>query len=149
MLLVSHAGYLLSLPSHGLHLLFDFPVISGINVLYFFLFLLSNLYFYWTDHLTTWTETSHVPVYLFIYFLGYFFWLFGISPHFGDVLYIYIYIYNKMYSTSGHLRCRWVCFFIKTDLEKFSITSLAHQWILCSEWVPSKWESKQLIKTAQ
>ncbi len=29
---------------------------------------------------------------------------------------------------------------------KFSITSLAHQWILCSEWVPSEWESKQLIK---
>ncbi len=33
-----------------------------------------------------------------------------------------------------------------TDLEKFSITSLAHQWILCSEWVPSEWETKQLIK---
>uniref|UniRef100_A0A673N2C6 Protein bicaudal D homolog 1-like n=1 Tax=Sinocyclocheilus rhinocerous TaxID=307959 RepID=A0A673N2C6_9TELE len=28
--------------------------------------------------------------------------------------------------------------FIKTDLEKCSITSLAHQWILCSEWVPSE-----------
>ncbi len=27
---------------------------------------------------------------------------------------------------------------------EFSITSLAHQWILCSEWVPS--ESKQLKK---
>ncbi len=25
-----------------------------------------------------------------------------------------------------------------SDLEKFSITSLAHQWILCSEWVPSE-----------
>ncbi len=25
-------------------------------------------------------------------------------------------------------------------------TSLAHQWIRCSEWVPSEWESKQLIK---
>ncbi len=36
-----------------------------------------------------------------------------------------------------------------SDLEKFSITSLAHQWMLCSEWVPSEWESKQLIKTAQ
>ncbi len=23
--------------------------------------------------------------------------------------------------------------------EKFSITSIAHQWILCSEWVPSEW----------
>ncbi len=30
-----------------------------------------------------------------------------------------------------------------------SWTSLAHQWILCSEWVPSEWESKQLIKTSQ
>ncbi len=29
--------------------------------------------------------------------------------------------------------------FIRTDLEKFNITSLAHQWILCSEWVPSEW----------
>ncbi len=33
-------------------------------------------------------------------------------------------------------------FFTWTDLEKFSITSLAHQWILCSEWVPSELESK-------
>ncbi len=39
-----------------------------------------------------------------------------------------------------------VCFFMGTDLEKCSITSLAHQWILCREWVPSEWESKQLIK---
>ncbi len=31
-------------------------------------------------------------------------------------------------------------------LEKCSITSLAHQRMLCSEWVPSQWESKQLIK---
>ncbi len=34
-------------------------------------------------------------------------------------------------------------------LEKCSIRSLAHQWMLCSEWVPSEWESKQLIKTSQ
>ncbi len=34
----------------------------------------------------------------------------------------------------------------QTDLEKCSITSLGHQ---CSEWVPSEWESKQLIKTSQ
>ncbi len=53
----------------------------------------------------------------------------------------------KMYSTSGHPRCSRVCFFIGTDLDTFCITSLAHQWILCSEWVPSEWESKQLIKT--
>ncbi len=51
----------------------------------------------------------------------------------------------KMYSSSGHPRCRWVCFFIRTDLEKFSITSIAHQWIHCNEWVPSEWESKQQI----
>ncbi len=31
-----------------------------------------------------------------------------------------------------------------------NVASLAHQWILCSEWVPSEWESKQhLIKTSQ
>ncbi len=50
----------------------------------------------------------------------------------------------------------WICahpqaiqdvdeFVSSSDLEKFSIPSLAHQWILCSEWVPSEWESKQLI----
>ncbi len=43
----------------------------------------------------------------------------------------------------------WCDFFIKTDLEKCSITSLVHSWILCSEWVPSEWESKQLIKTSE
>ncbi len=32
-----------------------------------------------------------------------------------------------------------VSFFTETDLEKCSIPSLAHQWILCSEWVPSEW----------
>ncbi len=43
----------------------------------------------------------------------------------------------KMYSPSGHARCRWDHFFIRTDLEKFSIASLAHQWITNgSEWVP-------------
>ncbi len=45
----------------------------------------------------------------------------------------------KMSSPSGQPRFSWVCFFIGT----------AHQWILCSEWVPSEWESKQLIKTSQ
>ncbi len=45
---------------------------------------------------------------------------------------------RKMYSISGHPRCRWVCIFIVSDLEKFSITSLAHQWIPCGEWVPSE-----------
>ncbi len=43
---------------------------------------------------------------------------------------------------------RWDYFFIGTDL-KFGITSCAHQWMPCRKWVPSEWESKQLIKTAQ
>ncbi len=51
-----------------------------------------------------------------------------------------------MYSHSGHPRCRGVS---SSDLEKCSIISLAQQWMLCSEWVPSEWESKQLIKTSQ
>ncbi len=51
---------------------------------------------------------------------------------------------GKLHLTSGQTRCRWVCFIMK----KCSITSLAHQRILCSEWVPSEWESKQLIKTS-
>ncbi len=36
-----------------------------------------------------------------------------------------------------------------SDLEKCSIASLSQQWMLCTEWVPSEWESKQLIKTSQ
>ncbi len=40
-------------------------------------------------------------------------------------------------------------FVSSSDLEKYIITLLAHQWMLCSEWVPSEWESKQLIKTSQ
>ncbi len=51
-----------------------------------------------------------------------------------------------MYSTSDYPSYGWVCFFIRTDLESFGIISLAHQWILFSKWVPSDWESKQLIK---
>ncbi len=35
------------------------------------------------------------------------------------------------------------------DFKKLSISSLVHQWILCSDWLPSEWESKQLIKTSQ
>ncbi len=30
-------------------------------------------------------------------------------------------------------------FVSSSDLEKCSIASLAHQWMLCSEWVPSEW----------
>ncbi len=33
---------------------------------------------------------------------------------------------RKMYQSSGHLRCRWVWFFIRADLEKFSSTLLHH-----------------------
>ncbi len=47
-----------------------------------------------------------------------------------------------MYLSSGHARCRLICFIKESDLEKCIITSLAHQWILCSEWVPSEWEFK-------
>ncbi len=47
---------------------------------------------------------------------------------------------NNIYS-----RYRWVCFFIGADLDEFSILSLAHQWILCSEWVPSEWESNSCV----
>ncbi len=39
-----------------------------------------------------------------------------------------------------------VVFFIGTDLQKCSVTSLAHHWILC---VPSEWVFKQMIKTSQ
>ncbi len=51
----------------------------------------------------------------------------------------------KMWSIHFHPRCRYICVFIWTDLEKFNIKSLAQQCILCSEWVPSEWGCKQLI----
>ncbi len=56
-------------------------------------------------------------------------------------------IYWKMY-----------CIHSQAIQDDFSLTEkiwinlallLAHLWILCSEWVPSEWESKQLIKTSQ
>ncbi len=37
-------------------------------------------------------------------------------------------------------------FLIGIDLEKCNISALTLQWIHCSEWVPSEWELKQLIK---
>ncbi len=40
-------------------------------------------------------------------------------------------------------------FVSSSGLEKCINASLAHHWIPCSEWVPSEWESKQLIKTSQ
>ncbi len=36
-------------------------------------------------------------------------------------------------------------FVSSSDLEKCSIASLPHHWILCSEWVPSEWESDKNI----
>ncbi len=51
----------------------------------------------------------------------------------------------RIWSPSGHPRCRWVCS-SSEQIWRNSITSLAHQWILCSEWVPSEWESKQLFE---
>ncbi len=40
-------------------------------------------------------------------------------------------------------------FVSSSDLEKCVSASVSQQWMLCSEWVPSEWESKQLIKTSQ
>ncbi len=40
-------------------------------------------------------------------------------------------------------------FSIGTDLDKFSIASLAHHWILCSEWVPSDLRVQTAGKTSQ
>ncbi len=46
-----------------------------------------------------------------------------------------------MSSSSGHPSR--VCFFVRFG-EIYHIT-VNHQWMLCSEWVPSEWVSKQLI----
>ncbi len=44
----------------------------------------------------------------------------------------------KMSPPSVHPRCRWVCFFIRFG-------EMSQQWMLCSEWVPSEWESDKNI----
>ncbi len=36
-------------------------------------------------------------------------------------------------------------FVSSSDLEKCSIASVSQQWMLCSEWVPSEWESDKNI----
>ncbi len=36
-------------------------------------------------------------------------------------------------------------FVSSSDLEKLSIASVSQQWMLCSEWVPSEWESDKNI----
>ncbi len=48
----------------------------------------------------------------------------------------------KMSSRAGEFVSSW-------GLEKCVSASVSQQWMLCSEWVPSEWESKQLIKTSQ
>ncbi len=43
-------------------------------------------------------------------------------------------------------------FVYSSDLEKCNITSLAQQWMLCSEWVPSEWvqtADKNITKNPQ
>ncbi len=52
-------------------------------------------------------------------------------------------IVQGIFSSSGHPR--WMSLFLH---QNWFGGSLAHQWILYSEWVPSEWESKLLIKTS-
>ncbi len=47
----------------------------------------------------------------------------------------------KMCSRSDHLRSGWVCFFIRFVEMCLCISG----WMLCSEWVPSEWESDKNI----
>ncbi len=48
----------------------------------------------------------------------------------------------NMYSLSDHSRCKMSFFLHWNRFGEFSLTSLAHKRILCSEWVPSEWEFK-------
>ncbi len=48
----------------------------------------------------------------------------------------------KIYSPSVHQRSGWVCFFIR-------FVEVSQQWMLCSEWVPSEWESDKNITVHQ
>ncbi len=43
----------------------------------------------------------------------------------------------------------WKMSFSSSEQIWRNVSLHALQWILCSEWVPSEWESKQLIKTLQ
>ncbi len=55
----------------------------------------------------------------------------------------------KLYSLSG---IQDVDEFVSSSEQIWEIVALNQlltKWILCSEWVPSEWESKQLIKTSQ
>ncbi len=86
-----------------------------------------------------------------------------------DILY-HLFIYNK--NGPSYISVSFACFFhlglrgvfntkmkMKKNVftlrpsemslflhQKCSIASLAHQWIICREWVPSEWEFKELIK---
>ncbi len=81
-------------------------------------------------------------------------WVFLFYLYFSATIYLFILFQrnikpkNNIFWKSTHPQVmnKMSLFFMGTDLETFSITLLAHQWILCSEWVPSDWESKQLIK---
>ncbi len=43
----------------------------------------------------------------------------------------------KYFSEMLRKQCKFE--FVSSSKQKCCITSLAHQWILCSEWVPSEW----------
>ncbi len=82
-----------------------------------------------------------------MYITHYYQFLYDLSNYIGAIFFLFlpppsshilknkVHYSWKFFSPSCHPR--WICFFMGIDLEKCSITSLAHQWILCSEWVPS------------
>ncbi len=74
-------------------------------------------------------------------------WYFNPFSWWAQILHDFLFVERDLltiYLPATYPRCRGVCWM---DLEKFNIAPLAHQWILCSEWVPSEWESKLLIKS--
>ncbi len=54
----------------------------------------------------------------------------------------------NIYSLSGHPRCRWVCFFIRKDLNNFALHHLRNSGSSAVNGC-RKNESKQLVKTPQ
>ncbi len=67
----------------------------------------------------------------------------GLRGPFKAIVHTQILISWKCTQLSGHPRRRWVCYVIGKDVENVDLLHL-----LCSEWVPSEWEIKQLIKTS-
>ncbi len=61
---------------------------------------------------------------------------------FKAIVYPKMKIFLKVSSPSDHQRCRWVT---SSDSEKCVSASVSQQWMLCSEWVPSEWESDKNI----